>query len=242
MMSDMLLDVSDIEVAYARFSYLVLKGVSLNVSEGQIVSLIGPNGAGKSTALRAIFGLLHPRKGKVVYKGEDITGKRPLEILKKGIAFVFQESSIFPSMSIYENLEMGAFIQDDKKKFMENIERVYTLFPVLKEIEHKKAGILSGGQRRMLEVGRAMILDPKLLLIDEPSVGLSPKLMGVVFEKLIEINREGNITIMMVEQNAKQALEISDYAYLLVDGINRTEGTGREILENTDIRKLYLGG
>jgi ABC-type branched-subunit amino acid transport system ATPase component len=242
MMSDMLLDVSDIDVAYARFSYLVLKGVSLNVSEGQIVSLIGPNGAGKSTALRAIFGLLHPRKGKVVYKGEDITGKRPLEILKKGIAFVFQESSIFPSMSVYENLEMGAFIQDDKKKFTENLERVYTLFPVLKEKEHKRAGILSGGQRRMLEVGRAMILEPKLLLIDEPSVGLSPKLMGMVFEKLIEINREGNITIMMVEQNAKQALEISDYAYLLVDGINRTEGTGREILENTDIRKLYLGG
>lgn len=242
MMSDMLLDVSDIDVAYARFSYLVLKGVSLNVSEGQIVSLIGPNGAGKSTALRAIFGLLRPRKGKVVYRGEDITCKRPLEILKKGIAFVFQESSIFPSMSVYENLEMGAFIQDDKKKFTENLERVYTLFPVLKEKEHKKAGILSGGQRRMLEVGRAMILEPKLLLIDEPSVGLSPKLMGMVFEKLIEINREGNITIMMVEQNAKQALEISDYAYLLVDGINRTEGTGREILENTDIRKLYLGG
>lgn len=242
MMSDMLLDVSDIDVAYARFSYLVLKGVSLNVSEGQIVSLIGPNGAGKSTALRAIFGLLRPRKGKVVYKGEDITCKRPLEILKKGIAFVFQESSIFPSMSVYENLEMGAFIQDDKKKFTENLERVYSLFPALKEKEHKKAGILSGGQRRMLEVGRAMILEPKLLLIDEPSVGLSPKLMGMVFEKLIEINREGNITIMMVEQNAKQALEISDYAYLLVDGINRTEGTGREILENTDIRKLYLGG
>jgi len=241
-MSDMLLDVSDIDVAYAKFSYLVLKGVSLNISEGQIVSLIGPNGAGKSTALRAIFGLLHPRKGKVVYKGEDITGKSPLEILKKGIAFVFQESSIFPSMSIYENLEMGAYIQDDKEQFKEKLERVYTLFPVLKEKEHKKAGILSGGQRRMLEVGRAMILDPKLLLIDEPSVGLSPKLMGMVFEKLIGINREGNITIMMVEQNAKQALEISDYAYLLVDGMNRTEGTGREILENTDVRKLYLGG
>jgi ABC-type branched-subunit amino acid transport system ATPase component len=238
----MLLEVSNIDVAYAKFSYLVLKGVSLNISEGQVVSLIGPNGAGKSTALRAIFGLLRPRKGKVVYKGEDITGISPIEILKKGIAFVFQESSIFPSMSVYENLEMGAFIQDDKAKFKENLERVYTLFPILKYKLHKRAGILSGGERRMLEVGRSMILNPNLLLVDEPSVGLSPKLMGMVFEKLIEINREGNITIVMVEQNAKQALEISDYAYLLVDGINRIEGTGKEILENTDIRKLYLGG
>jgi len=238
----MLLEVSDIDVAYARYSYLVLKGVSLKISEGQIVSLIGPNGAGKSTALRAIFGLLMPRKGTVVYRGEDITGKRPLEILKKGIAFVFQESSIFPSMSVYENLEMGAFIQDDKARFLENLERVYGLFPVLKEKENKRAGILSGGERRMLEVGRSIILEPKLLLVDEPSVGLSPKLVGMVFEKLIEINKENNITIMMVEQNAKRALEISDYAYLLVDGMNRTEGTGREILENSDIRKLYLGG
>ena len=238
----MLLEVSNIDVAYAKFSYLVLKGVSLNISEGQVVSLIGPNGAGKSTALRAIFGLLRPRKGKVVYRGEDITGISPIEILKKGIAFVFQESSIFPSMSVYENLEMGAFIQDDKAKFKENLERVYALFPVLKYKLHKRAGILSGGERRMLEVGRSMILNPNLLLVDEPSVGLSPKLMGMVFEKLIEINRDGHITIVMVEQNAKQALEISDYAYLLVDGMNRIEGTGKEILENTDIRKLYLGG
>jgi ABC-type branched-subunit amino acid transport system ATPase component len=238
----MLLEVSNIDVAYAKFSYLVLKGVSLNISQGQVVSLIGPNGAGKSTALRAIFGLLRPRKGKVVYKGEDITGISPIEILKKGIAFVFQESSIFPSMSVYENLEMGAFIQDDKAKFKENLDRVYALFPILKYKLHKRAGILSGGERRMLEVGRSMILNPNLLLVDEPSVGLSPKLMGMVFEKLIEINREGNITIVMVEQNAKQALEISDYAYLLVDGMNRIEGTGKEILENTDIRKLYLGG
>ena len=238
----MLLEVSNIDVAYAKFSYLVLKGVSLNISQGQVVSLIGPNGAGKSTALRAIFGLLRPRKGKVVYKGEDITGISPIEILKKGIAFVFQESSIFPSMSVYENLEMGAFIQDDKAKFKENLERVYALFPVLKYKLHKRAGILSGGERRMLEVGRSMILNPNLLLVDEPSVGLSPKLMGMVFEKLIEINRDGHITIVMVEQNAKQALEISDYAYLLVDGMNRIEGTGKEILENTDIRKLYLGG
>jgi len=238
----MLLEVSDIEVAYDRYSYLVLKGVSFNISEGQIVSLIGPNGAGKSTALRSIFGLLRPKKGKVIYKGEDITGKSPLEILKKGIAFVFQESSVFPSMSIYENLEMGAFIQEDKKQFEKNVERVYSLFPVLGDKKNRRAGTLSGGERRMLEVGRAMILNPELLLVDEPSVGLSPKLMGMVFEKLIEINKKNNITIIMVEQNAKKALEISDYAYLLVDGKNRAEGTGKEILGNTDVRRLYLGG
>ncbi|MBW1700048.1 MAG: ABC transporter ATP-binding protein [Deltaproteobacteria bacterium] len=238
----MFLNVVDIDVAYTKHSYLVLKGVSLRVGEGQIVSLIGPNGAGKSTALRAIFGLLKPQKGKVMFRDENITGKRPLEILKKGIAFVFQESSIFPSMSVYENLEMGAFIQDDKNRFEENLQRVYELFPILKEKHKNRAGTLSGGQRRMLEVGRSLILNPTLLLVDEPSVGLSPKLMGMVFEKLIEINRSRKVTIVMVEQNAKQALEISDYAYLLVDGKNRMEGTGKEILEHADIRKLYLGG
>jgi ABC-type branched-subunit amino acid transport system ATPase component len=238
----MLLQVKDIEVAYTKYSYLVLKGVSFNIKEGQIVSLIGPNGAGKSTALRAIFGLLTPRKGQIIFNTEDITGHKPVEILKKGIAFVFQESSIFPSMTVYENLEMGAFIFEDKEKFQENLERVYALFPVLKDRLRQRAGTLSGGQRRMLEVGRSLILNPTVLLVDEPSVGLSPKLRGQVFDKLVEINRENNITIVMVEQNAKQAISISDYVFLLVDGMNRIDGTGGEIMANTDIRKLYLGG
>ena len=238
----MLLEVKDIDVAYSKYSYLVLKSVSFMINEGQIVSLIGPNGAGKSTALRSVFGLLKPQKGQIVYKGEDISGKSPLQILRKGIAFVFQESSIFPSMTVYENLEMGAFIQKERTDFKHHLEHVFNLFPVLKEKQYKRAGTLSGGQRRMLEVGRSLILNPDLLLVDEPSVGLSPKLMGILFEKLIEINQKDKITIVMVEQNAKQALEISDYAYLLVDGKNRIDGTGQEILTNADIRKLYLGG
>lgn len=241
-MNDVFLEVHDAHVAYAKYAYLVLKGVSFKVTQGKMVSLIGPNGAGKSTALRTIFGLLKPMSGKVTFKGEDITGKSPPEILKKGIAFVFQESSIFPSMTVYENLKMGTFIQDNPNEFKKDLDRVYSLFEGLKEKEKVRAGTLSGGQRRMLEVGRAMILNPELLLLDEPSVGLSPKIRDLVFDKIVEINKKSGITVMMVEQNAKQALEISDYVYLLVDGKNRTEGTPKEILCNTDIRKLYLGG
>jgi ABC-type branched-subunit amino acid transport system ATPase component len=241
-MNDLILEVYDAHVSYAKYAYLVLKGVSFKITEGQIVSLIGPNGAGKSTALRAIFGLLKPKTGKVFFKGEDITGKSPPEILQRGVAFVFQESSIFQSMTVYENLEMGTFIREDKENFRRNLDHVYSLFEGLKEKENVRAGTLSGGQRRMLEVGRSLILNPELLLLDEPSVGLSPKIRDMVFEKIVEINRKTQVTILMVEQNAKQALEISDYVYLLVDGKNRTEGIPQEILSNTDIRKLYLGG
>jgi ABC-type branched-subunit amino acid transport system ATPase component len=241
-MNNVILEVHDAHVAYAKFAYLVLKGVSFKITQGEVVSLIGPNGAGKSTALRAIFGLLKPKSGKVIFKGEDITGKSPPAILEKGMAFVFQESSIFPSMTVFENLEMGTFIKDDRESFKENLDRVYSFFESLKEKEKVKAGTLSGGERRMLEVGRAMILNPELLLIDEPSVGLSPKIRDLVFGKIVEINKKSKVTIMMVEQNAKQALEISDYVYLLVDGKIRMEGTPKEILSNTDIRKLYLGG
>ena len=241
-MNERILEVQDAYVSYAKYAYLVLKGVSFKITKGQIVSLIGPNGAGKSTVLRAIFGLLKPKTGKVLFKGEDITGKSPPEILQRGVAFVFQESSIFPSMTVYENLEMGTFIREDKENFKKNLDHVYSLFEGLKEKEGIRAGALSGGQRRMLEVGRSLILNPELLLLDEPSVGLSPKIRDMVFEKIIEINKKTQVTILMVEQNAKQALEISDYVYLLVDGKNRMEGTPQEILGNTDIRKLYLGG
>lgn len=241
-MNETILEVQDATVSYSKYAYLVLKGVSLKITKGQIVSLIGPNGAGKSTALRAIFGLLKPKTGKVFFKGEDITGKSPPEILQRGVAFVFQESSIFPSMTVYENLEMGTFIREDKENFKKNLDHVYSLFEGLKEKEGVRAGALSGGQRRMLEVGRSLILNPELLLLDEPSVGLSPKIRDMVFEKIVEINRKTRVTILMVEQNAKQALGISDYVYLLVDGKNRTEGSPQEILSNTDIRKLYLGG
>lgn len=241
-MGDVVLEVQDAHVSYAKYAYLVLKGVSFRIMKEQIISLIGPNGAGKSTALRAIFGLLKPKQGRVVFKGEDITGKSPPEILQKGIAYVFQESSIFPSMTVYENLEMGTYIREDRESFKRNLDHVYSLFGGLKEKEKVKAGNLSGGERRMLEVGRALILNPELLLLDEPSVGLSPKIRDMVFDKIVEINKKSKITILMVEQNAKQALQISEYVYLLVDGKNRSEGTPQEILSRTDIRKLYLGG
>jgi ABC-type branched-subunit amino acid transport system ATPase component len=241
-MKDVVLEVQDAHVSYAKYAYLVLKGVSFKITKDQVISLIGPNGAGKSTALRAIFGLLKPKRGKVIFKGEDITGKSPPEILQKGIAYVFQESSIFPSMTVYENLEMGTYINEDRENFKRNLDHVYSLFEGLKEKEGVRAGNLSGGERRMLEVGRALILNPELLLLDEPSVGLSPKIRDMVFEKIVDINKKSRVTILMVEQNAKQALEISEYVYLLVDGKNRSEGTPQEILSHTDIRKLYLGG
>jgi len=242
MLNNALLEVQDIYVSYTKYAYQVLKGINLKVQKGQIVCLIGPNGAGKSTVFRTIFGILHANPGRVVFKGEDITNKNPPEILRKGISYVFQESSVFPSMTVYENLEMGAFIQNDREQFEENLERLYRLFPILKEKKDKIGGTLSGGQRRMLEVGRALLLDPDVILMDEPSVGLAPKIRDPLFEKIVEINKEDKITIIIVEQNAKLALKISDYTYLLVDGKNRTEGTPKEILENTDIRRLYLGG
>jgi len=238
----MILEAEGLWVAYEKYAYEVLKDVSFTVEKEQVVSLIGPNGAGKSTALRAIFGILSPKRGKVIFQGEDITGKTPPQILKKGISFVFQESSVFPSMTVYENLEMGAYIETRKDLFKKRLESVYAFFPVLKEKETKYAGTLSGGQRRMLEVGRALLLEPQLLLLDEPSVGLAPKIMKLVFDYIVRINQEEKISIMIVEQNAKQALEISDYVYLLVDGKNRRQGSPQKILADIDIRKLYLGG
>lgn len=237
----MLLEMQNVYASYGKYAYTVLKGVDIKIPDEEIVSLIGPNGAGKSTVFRTIFGLLHADPGKVIFKGEDITHKSPPEILRKGISYVFQESSVFPSMTVYENLEMGTFISDDRD-FENNLSKVYSLFPILREKKDKKAGTLSGGQRRMLEVGRALLLDPDLILFDEPSVGLMPKLQKSVFQKIVEVKVDREIAIMIVEQNAKKALEISDYAYLLVDGRNRLDGTPTEILENTDIRKLYLGG
>jgi len=238
----MILAAEGLWVAYEKYGYEVLKDVSFTIEEGQVVSLIGPNGAGKSTALRAIFGILNPKQGKVTFQGEDITGKSPPQILRKGMSYVFQESSIFSSMTVFENLEMGVFIENNNDRFKERLDLVYSFFPILKEKEKKYANTLSGGQRRILEVGRALLLEPQLLLLDEPSVGLSPKLMKSVFSNITRLNEEQGITIMIVEQNAKQALEISDYVYLLVDGKNRTKGTPEEILGNTNIRKLYLGG
>jgi len=230
------LEVDNIKAGYGDTE--ILHGVSCRVEEGEIVSIIGPNGAGKSTLMKAILGLLKPSEGRIIFNGRDITGKDPDQIVKEGICYVPQSDNVFPSLTVDENLEMGAFIRkDDYKKRMDEI---YQIFPDLKEKRKAKARKLSGGQRQMVAIGRALMLDPKLLLLDEPSAGLAPKLIQMIFDKIIKINQTG-ISILMVEQNARKALEVSHRGYVLAMGRNRFEDTGEALLNNEEIGKLYLG-
>jgi len=230
------LEVDNIKAGYGDTE--ILHGVSCRVGEGEIVSIIGPNGAGKSTLMKAILGLLKPSEGRIIFNGRDITGKDPDQIVKEGICYVPQSDNVFPSLTVDENLEMGAFIRkDDYKKRMDEI---YQIFPDLKEKRKTKARKLSGGQRQMVAIGRALMLDPKLLLLDEPSAGLAPKLIQMIFDKIIKINQTG-ISILMVEQNARKALEVSHRGYVLAMGRNRFEDTGEALLNNEEIGKLYLG-
>ncbi|OKY79070.1 MAG: ABC-type branched-chain amino acid transport system, ATPase component [Candidatus Methanohalarchaeum thermophilum] len=217
----------------------ILNGVSIELKEDEIVSIIGPNGAGKSTLLKSIFGILKPRKGKVIFKNEDITGLKPNKIVKKGMSYVPQDKNTFPSLSVRENLEMGAFIKEDGTK--EKINEILTKFPDLKEKENQKVSKLSGGQRQMVAMGRAMMLDPDALLLDEPSAGLAPNLVDEVFQKIEKINKTGT-PILVVEQNARKILSISERGYVLEMGENRLEGKGKELLNNEEVEKLYLGG
>lgn len=218
----------------------ILKGISVNFYEQEIACIIGPNGAGKSTLLRAIFHTkVKIKQGGVSFYGRNIIGYRPEELLKIGISFLPQGHSIFPAMTVRENLEMGAFIRKDKD-VKQDIDEILDRFPLLKEKESKMAGDLSGGQQKMLEMGRALLLRPQVMLLDEPSLGLAPQIRHEVFE---EIKRLGqNLTVILVEQNAKMALEISDHAIVLELGKKRFEGTGKEIISNEKVKKLYLGG
>ncbi|MFQ6051202.1 MAG: ABC transporter ATP-binding protein [Candidatus Hydrothermarchaeota archaeon] len=218
----------------------ILRGVSLAIESDEIIAIIGPNGAGKSTLMKTIFGLLKPRKGEIKFEGESIVGLRPDEIVKKGVCYVPQSKNIFPSLRVEENLEMGAFILEDEK-VEEALENVYSLFPLLKERKSQRAGSLSGGEQQMLAIGRALMLSPKLLLLDEPSGGLAPKLVRGVFEKIKEINQLG-VAVIIVEQNAKKALEIAHRGYVLDMGRNRIEGYGKDLLKNEEVKRLYLGG
>jgi len=230
------LEVDNIKAGYGDTE--ILHGVSCRVEEGEIVSIIGPNGAGKSTLMKAVLGLLKPSEGRIIFNGRDITGRDPDQIVKEGICYVPQSDNVFPSLTVDENLEMGAFIRkDDYKKRMDEI---YQIFPDLKEKRKTKARKLSGGQRQMVAIGRALMLDPKLLLLDEPSAGLAPKLIQMIFDKIIKINQTG-ISILMVEQNARKALEVSHRGYVLAMGRNRFEDTGEALLNNEEIGKLYLG-
>ena len=232
-----ILSVKEVSSGYGEAN--ILNKVNLRVEPGQIVSIIGPNGAGKSTLLKTIFGILKPNHGTVSLKGEEITGLRPDKIAQKGIGYVPQVSNVFPSLTIEENLEMGAFIRNDD--FSQRLAEIYTLFPVLEERKKQKAGHLSGGQRQMVAMGRALMVDPQVLLLDEPSAGLAPVLVGSIFEKIIEINATG-VSMIIVEQNAREALGMAHHGYVLAMGKNVLDDKGEALLKNENVGRLYLGG
>ena len=217
----------------------ILNDCTIGVEKGEIAVVVGPNGAGKSTAMKAIFGMLNLRQGRVVMDGEDITALAPQARVHKGMGFVPQTSNVFTSMSVEENLEMGAFIRDDD--ISGTMEQVFELFPILKEKRRQPAGELSGGQRQQVAVGRALMTRPKVLMLDEPTAGVSPIVMDELFDRIIEIARTG-IAILMVEQNARHALDIADKGYVLVQGSNRYTDTGQALLADPEVRRAFLGG
>jgi len=217
----------------------ILNGVSMHVDAGEIVVIVGPNGAGKSTAMKALFGLVNVRSGRVTFRDEDITRLSPDRIVGRGVCYVPQEANVFPSLSVLENLEMGAFIRKDD--YSAQIERVFELFPPLKEKRGQAAGTLSGGQRQMVAIGRALMLDPSVLMLDEPTAGLSPKFIDLIFERIQEVNASG-VSILMVEQNARHALSLADRGYVLVLGANRHEDTGPNLLADREVAEMFLGG
>ncbi len=231
-----LLNIEKLNASYDKFE--VLRDVGFHADEGEIVSLIGPNGAGKSSVLKSIFGFLNITKGKISFYGKDITKLQTHQLAGIGISFVHQGRQVFRKMSVEENLELGAFIDNYKKN---NIEKIYKIFPILKEKRIRNANELSGGQQQMLAIGRALMLEPKLLLLDEPSLGLDPKTTKLIFNKIKEINKSGT-TILLVEQNAHMALEISNRAYIVENGSIKLGGKAKQLSRRKDIKKLYLGG
>jgi ABC-type branched-subunit amino acid transport system ATPase component len=236
----MLLELEDVVSGYG--DAIIVHGVDMGVADGEMVTVIGPNGAGKSTLLKTIVGVVQAREGTITFDGDDIAGKPPEEVVEHGICYVRQDDNIFPNLSVMENLKMGAWPAEgeDWFDFEERLEDVFEQFPILEDRVDQRAGALSGGQQQMVAMGTAMILDPDLLVLDEPSAGLAPQLVEEVFEKIVDINDAGT-TVLMVEQNARAALKRSDRGIVLDMGENRFEGTGEELLDSEEVAELYLG-
>lgn len=232
-----LLEARDVVAGYGETE--ILHGVSISVNAGEIVTIIGPNGCGKSTAMKSIVGLVNVGSGSITFRGEEIANLPPERIVRKGLCYVPQTANVFSSLTIRENLDMGAFIRKDD--YRGRIEEMFEFFPDLADRPNRNAGSLSGGQRQMLAIARALMLDPVMLLLDEPSAGLSPLMMGSVFERIRGVNRMG-VSILLVEQNAREALSMSDRGYVLSAGENRLEDRGPALLDNPEIARLYLGG
>jgi len=234
-----MLKIENLEVAYGNIK--AIKGISLEVNQGEIVTLIGSNGAGKSTTLRAISGILKPKSGSITFNGERIDGVEGHDIVAKGICQSPEGRRIFPKMSVDENLDLGAFLRNDKESIAADRDRVLELFPRLRERIDQKAGTMSGGEQQMLAVGRALMGSPKLLLLDEPSMGLAPVLVDMIFETIEKINKQGT-TILLVEQNALAALNVADRAYVLESGSIKMSGEAKDLISNDEVTKAYLGG
>jgi branched-chain amino acid transport system ATP-binding protein len=233
-----MLQVKDIKTYYGKIE--ALKGISFNINRGEIVSLIGANGAGKTTTLLSISGIVKPKFGEILFNNQRIDNLSPDKIVLKGISQVPEGRRVFPFLTVKENLMLGAYLRKDREQILKDLEKVFKLFPILKERFSQDAGTLSGGEQQMLAIGRALMSRPSVLLLDEPSLGLAPKIVELIFEIILEINREGG-TILLVEQNAKMALKISNRAYVLETGEIRLEGKADELLNNDKIKKAYLG-
>lgn len=237
MTTNPLLEVEDVYAGYVK-DLDILQGVNFKIYPGELVAVIGPNGAGKSTLAKAIFGLLTPRQGKITFKGDNIAGLKSDRIVERGMCYVPQISNVFPSLTVEENLEMGAFIRNTSLQPLK--DKIFATFPVLANRRRQRAGTLSGGERQMLAMGKALMLQPSLLLLDEPSAALSPILVSNVFAQIKQINQEG-VAIVLVEQNARKALEMSDRGYVLENGRDRFSGPGLELLHDPKVAELYLG-
>ena len=233
-----MLTINNLHVGYGGIK--ALRGINLHIEENKIISLIGANGAGKSSTLRAIMNLVKKEQGTVTYNGEDLTNLKTMDIVKKGIVLVPEGRRVFVNLTVEENLVLGAYTRTDKIEINKDMQNIYNLFPRLKERSWQKSGTLSGGEQQMLAVGRAMMIRPKVLMMDEPSLGLAPLLVKDIFEIIDELHKQGN-TILLVEQNAKKALEIADYGYVLETGSMVIEGPGRELLNNEKVKEAYLG-